>query len=86
MLDTYADLLVADGVHALVTGRADLANAAMEAAAGLGAPPDLRAIRTPRAGDDGPGERVGAPPARSGPAARCRPGRVADPAFAAARR
>lgn len=49
VLDTYADLLVADGVHALVTGRADLANAAMEAAAGLGAPPDLRAIRTPRA-------------------------------------
>ncbi|MFL5607682.1 MAG: hypothetical protein ACJ8AD_14625, partial [Gemmatimonadaceae bacterium] len=48
VLDTYADLLVADGVHALVTGRGDLANAAMEAAAGLGAPPDLRAIRTPR--------------------------------------
>ena len=48
VLDTYADLLVADGVHALVTGRADLANAAMEAAAGLGAPPELRAIRTPR--------------------------------------
>lgn len=49
VLDTYADLLVADGMHALVTGRADLANAAMEAAAGLGAPPDLRSIRTPRA-------------------------------------
>jgi hypothetical protein len=49
VLDTYADLLVADGIHALVTGRADLANAAMEAAAGLGAPPDLRSIRTPRA-------------------------------------
>jgi hypothetical protein len=48
VLDTYADLLVADGVHALVTGHADLANAAMEAAAGLGAPPELRAIRTPR--------------------------------------
>jgi len=48
VLDTYADLLVADGVHALVTGRADLANAAMEAAAGLGAPPELRAIRTAR--------------------------------------
>jgi hypothetical protein len=48
VLDTYADLLVADGVQALVSGRADLANAAMEAAAGLGAPPELRAIRTPR--------------------------------------
>jgi hypothetical protein len=48
VLDTYGDLLVADGVHALVSGRADLANAAMEAAAGLGAPPELRAIKTPR--------------------------------------
>jgi hypothetical protein len=48
VLDTYADLLVTDGIYALVTGRADLANAAMEAAAGLGAPPELRAIRTPR--------------------------------------
>jgi hypothetical protein len=48
VLDAYADLLVTDGVHALVTGRADLANAAMEAAAGLGAPPELRAMRTPR--------------------------------------
>lgn len=51
VLDTYADLLIADGVHALVTGRADLANAAMEAAAGLGAPPELRAIRTARSAD-----------------------------------
>ncbi|KGN39775.1 hypothetical protein N801_19045 [Knoellia aerolata DSM 18566] len=49
VLDTYADLLVLDGAHALVSGRADLANAAMEAAAGLGAPPELRALRTPRA-------------------------------------
>jgi hypothetical protein len=48
VLDTYADLLVADGVHAFVTGRADLAQAAMEAAAGLGAPPELRAVRTAR--------------------------------------
>ena len=48
VLDTYGDLLVADGVHALVTGRGELANAAMEAAAGLGAPPELRAMRTPR--------------------------------------
>lgn len=52
VLDTYADLLVTDGIHALVGGRGDLANAAMEAAAGLGAPPELRAIRTPREGTD----------------------------------
>jgi hypothetical protein len=49
VLDTYADLLLADGVHAFATGRADLAQAAMEAAAGFGAPPELRAVRTPRA-------------------------------------
>jgi hypothetical protein len=49
VLDTYADLLMADGVHALVSGDAGVGNAAMEAAAGLGAPPELRAIRTPRA-------------------------------------
>ncbi len=85
VLDTYADLLMADGVHALVTGRADLANAAMEAAAGLGSPPELRAIRTPRAATT---VRVGAwvllpegdvPPLTVGTA----PADVADPAFAA---
>jgi hypothetical protein len=47
-LDTYADLLIADGIHALVSGQGGVGNAAMEAAAGLGAPPDLRSIRTPR--------------------------------------
>src|SRR5436190_3444258 len=35
VLDTYADLLVTDGVYALVTGRAALANAALEAGSGL---------------------------------------------------
>ena len=47
-LDTYADLLVADGVHALVSGQGGVGNASMEAAAGLGAPPDMRSVRTPR--------------------------------------
>lgn len=83
VLDTYADLLVADGVHALVTGRADLANAAMEAAAGLGAPPDLRALRTPRAAHT---VRVAAwallePGQAGGPTES--PAALADPAFAA---
>ena len=85
MLDTYADLLVADGVHALVTGRADLANAAMEAAAGLGAPPELRAIRTPRQATT---VRVSAwvllPPGTAGGGPNADPARVADPAYAAA--
>ena len=85
VLDTYADLLVTDGVHALVTGRADLANAAMEAAAGLGAPPELRAIRTPRQATT---VRVNAwallPAATAPGGATADPAAVADPAFAAA--
>ncbi len=85
VLDTYADLLVADGVHALVTGRGDLANAAMEAAAGLGAPPELRAMRTPR---QATAVRIGAwvvlPPGTSDGGADADPLVVADPAFAAA--
>lgn len=85
VLDTYADLLVADGVHALVTGRGDLANAAMEAAAGLGAPPELRAIRTPRQAKT---VRISAwallPPGTIDNAADADPLGVADPAFAAA--
>ena len=83
VLDTYADLLVADGLHALVTGRADLANAAMEAAAGLGAPPDLRAIRTPR---EATTVRVSAwallAPGDA-PVVDPTPAQLADPAFAA---
>jgi hypothetical protein len=84
VLDTYADLLVADGVYALVTGHSDLANAAMEAAAGLGAPPDLRAIRTPRAATT---VRVAAwvllPPGATSAGADADPASVADPAYAA---
>jgi hypothetical protein len=84
VLDTYADLLVADGVHALVTGRADLANAAMEAAAGLGAPPDLRAIRTPRQATT---VRVSTwallPPGDGRGGRNADPAEMADPAFAA---
>jgi hypothetical protein len=85
VLDTYSDLLVADSVYALVTGHADLANAAMEAAAGLGAPPDLRAIRTPRQATT---VRVSAwallPAAAVAADADADPARVADPAYAAA--
>lgn len=50
VLDTYGDLLVADGVHAVVSGRAPQAQAAMDAAAGLSAPPDLDVLRTQRSG------------------------------------
>ncbi|WP_407345510.1 hypothetical protein [Pengzhenrongella phosphoraccumulans] len=50
VLDTYGDLLVADAVHDVVSGRAAAAAESMEAAAGLGAPPELRVLRTQRQG------------------------------------
>ncbi len=50
VLDTYGDLLVADAVHDVVSGRAAQAQESMEAAAGLGAPPELRLLRTQRQG------------------------------------
>lgn len=49
-LDTYADLLVADAVHHLVEGRAEVAGTVMDAAAGLSRPPELSLLRTPREG------------------------------------
>lgn len=49
-LDTYADLLVTDAVHDVVEGRAEAAAEALEAAAGLGAPPGFRLLRTQRSG------------------------------------
>lgn len=50
VVDTYGDLLVAGGVHDVVSGRTAVAGAAMEAAAGLDAPPTLDVLRTPRSG------------------------------------
>jgi hypothetical protein len=50
-VDVYGDLLVADAVFDVVSGRADTAGAAMEAAAGLDLPPDIDVLRTPRPGD-----------------------------------
>jgi hypothetical protein len=49
-LDAYADLLVTDALHDVVAGRATAAAESLEAAAGLGAPPELRLLRTQRAG------------------------------------
>ena len=49
-LDGYADLLVAEAVYHLVEGRADVAGAVMQAAAGLSRPPDLALLHTPREG------------------------------------
>ena len=50
VLDTYGDLLVGEAVHHVVSGRADIAGAAMDAAAGLQSPPNFEFIQTPRPG------------------------------------
>lgn len=50
-VDVYGDLLVADAVFDVVSGRGDTAGAAMEAAAGLDLPPEIDVLRTPRSGD-----------------------------------
>lgn len=49
-IDTYGDLLVAEAVHNVVSGRADTAGAAMDAAAGLSQPPTLEFTQTPLSG------------------------------------
>jgi hypothetical protein len=49
-IDAYADLLVVDATFALVGGQGRLAAESLEAAAGLGPPSELRAVRTPRRG------------------------------------
>lgn len=82
-LDTYADLLVADGVHALVSGQGGLGHAAMEAAAGMGPPPELRSIRTPRHSTSVRVSAWAVLPPGSPPTAGASPALWADPAFAA---
>jgi hypothetical protein len=49
-LEAYSDLLVAEGVHQVVTGHADIAAEAMDAAAGFSRPPALDFVRTPPSG------------------------------------
>ena len=77
LLDTCADLLLVDGVHALVTRSPEAGGAAMEAAAGLGSPPTLHGIRTPREATTVSVQCwLVLPAAGAGPSRRsCRPGR-----------
>ena len=49
-LENYSDLLVAEGVHQVITGHADTAAEVMDAAAGFSRPPELRFPRTPPSG------------------------------------
>ncbi|MFJ2580824.1 hypothetical protein [Kitasatospora aureofaciens] len=50
VVDTYADLLLAEAVHDVVCGRPEAAGRTMDAAAGLATPPDLDVLRTRRPG------------------------------------
>jgi len=49
-LENYSDLLVAEGVHQVVTGHSDIAAEVMDAAAGFSRPPELQFARTPPSG------------------------------------
>ena len=84
-LDTYGDLLVADAVFDVVSGRGEHAAAAMEAAAGLSVPPRLDVIRTQRQGRAVSTSVVVALPDAPAPpvGVATSPARIADPAVAA---
>lgn len=49
-VDAYGDLLVAEAVHHVAEGRAEVAGAVMDAAAGFARPPHLSLLRTAREG------------------------------------
>ncbi len=84
-LDTYGDLLVAEAVHHVVSGRGETAGAAMDAAAGLAQPPTLEVLHTPRSGRTVATTAVFCLPDAPAPAITLdtSPTLVADPAFAA---
>lgn len=83
VLDTYADLLVADAVHDVVSGRAAQAQESMEAAAGLAAPPELRLLKTRRQGVSVRTTVLIALPPPDPAADQASPVTLADPALAA---
>ncbi len=82
-VDTYGDLLVADAVFDVVSGRGETAGAAMDAAAGLELPPDLDVLRTQRAGRTVTTTVLAVLPAASAPPSTDRPVQRASPAVAA---
>jgi hypothetical protein len=81
-LDCYADLLVTEAVHQVVTGRTDVAGAAMDAAAGLATTPTLAFTETPLAADGLGTSVIAAVP--SAEVASPGPASIADPSAAAA--
>ncbi|SFT98154.1 hypothetical protein SAMN05660657_04401 [Geodermatophilus amargosae] len=90
-VEVYADLLVAEAVHHVVDGRAALAGAALDAAAGLARPPVLDVLQTRRDGRAVQTTCLTALPDVTAPSlpddplalAETRPARVGDPATAA---
>lgn len=81
-MDTWADLLVAEGVHGVVTERA-AAGAAMDAAAGFGSPPTLGFTRTPQPGLTRSSRVLVGLPFRESAPAGAGPCGLADPSTAA---
>ncbi len=84
-LDTYADLLIADGVMQLVNRQTDRAAETMDAAAGFSRPPSFEFIRTPPSGYQLESLVVAAVPYLpvSAVPADASPIRLADPSLAA---
>jgi hypothetical protein len=84
-LDTYGDLLVADGVMQLVNRQPDRAAETMDAAAGFSRPPTFEFLRTPASGYQLDSLVLGVaayvPPSAVGPDAS--PIRIAEPSLAA---
>lgn len=85
-VDSYGDLLVVEATFDVVSGRAEVAGATMDAAAGLGPPPQLESLRTARRGRSVNTNVLVAIPAAAAPTpltVRTSPSRIADPSFAA---
>lgn len=85
VLDAYGDLLVAEAVHQVVSGQADRAGAAMDAAAGLATPPTLAFTETPLSGEAFTTAAVTVIPYRpapTGPDPAVPPARLADASVA----
>src|SRR6185295_14283102 len=80
-VEAWADLLVTDATFALVGGQGRLAAASLDAIAGLSAPPEMRAVRTPRRGAAVSTTLLGVLPAAA-PAAGAGPNGVAAPELA----
>ena len=83
-LDAYADLLVAEGVHQVVSGRPEAAGAVMDAAAGFTTPPTLDSIRTPMTAESLRTSVLLVIPGSDPATESAGPATIADPSVAAA--